>query len=251
MADYKFKYKSYEDALAAYLKIDGESSVEFEKCLKEIDSLFSAVNRQFELLQRACSGETGTIQTEPIVISGRDEKPIKIGVEGLVAEEKPISGEENPRPPETPTASTDEDCCVVKITKYLELEKPILDAKGAAIEKIAIRNAFLIERIDKTVQYNRLHDRYYQRLCECGGAGGCMEECCDAMQSVLNSIIKLITQMWECIKKCCTIMDGKTDALYEMIYYDHQTIKSLQSSYAELEKRVYALEHPIPFRSYT
>ena len=130
----------------------------------------------------------------------------------------------------------------IKITKYLEFEKPLVDAHGSSVSRIAIRNAFLIERVDKTVEYKAISDRYYQNLSSISGS--CSQECFDAIKAILQGIYNIIAEIWSFVKDCCILINNKLDALYGMITnLEHNNLHDIQGGatdeYYHLDKPLY------------
>ena len=116
-----------------------------------------------------------------------------------------------------PTASKAIDDINIKITKYIELEKPLIDSNGSIVKRLAVRNAFLIERIDATVEYQALLDRYYQVLkVGSGGNGDCPFDWCDIIE-IISELNDTIYQIWVCIQNCCETTNNYITALYEMV----------------------------------
>jgi len=140
-------------------------------------------------------------------------------------------------------AATAEECCDIKITKFIEFENPIINSKGQAVSKVAIRNAFLIERIDQTVQYQAELDRYYQKLCSCGGSND-TADCCSENLKVLETMFKLIQYVWDCVRECCNLMDQRSSTLYDIIVLMNARDDSMQQEISELSERVNDLENP-------
>jgi hypothetical protein len=115
-----------------------------------------------------------------------------------------------------PKASEAIDDINIKITKYIELEKPLIDSNGSTVKRLAIRNAFLIERIDATVEYQNLLDRYYQKIKLSSGSSDCPFDCCDAIE-IISELNDTIYQMWQCIQSCCETTNKRITALYDMV----------------------------------
>jgi hypothetical protein len=100
----------------------------------------------------------------------------------------------------------------IKITKYIELEKPLIDTNGSIVKKIAVRNAFLIERIDSTIEYQNLLNRYYQKLkISSSGTVSCIAI------DVFNNIYDTIFKIWQCIQTCSEITNNRITSLYNMV----------------------------------